>query len=219
MLCPYCQTELPEASRFCGHCGRPLENAGLYNAPPQTPPQDPAYLQAVNVPYNDKYYYNKYFMPAQRKRWRPWMTVLICCVVAAALSVAGWASLFHALSGAGSPLLQRIEEQIDRYPAANKTPQTLLRTWIQTGYDYYTGEEYLLELTITEENISMTYRTAAGTEDYGTYRYYLTDDGRIYLPELRESYEYSLNENENMLTISPGIFTEWEEENWFNFEY
>ena len=179
--------------------------------PPVVPTQEPVYMPASDP-------YTKYFRPQKRRGWRPWMTVTLCCVLVLALSVAFWASLLHVLSRSGGSMIERIEEQIQRYPSY-AVPESLLRTWIQTGYEYYTGAEYMLELTFTEDSVSMISRTLDGEEDYGTYRYYLTDDDEIYLPELGESYEFYFNDNENMLTISPGIFTEWEEETWFNFEY
>ena len=55
-FCPNCQTELPDAARFCFHCGRPWEEA------PSPPPEQTAWLD------NPIQYFIDFFMHILRER-------------------------------------------------------------------------------------------------------------------------------------------------------
>ena len=204
MICPYCSNPIADNARFCGVCGRPLPAAEVQE------PQAAAQAESV------------YVLQPKPRKWKPWMTVVTVILATLAGAAALWTLFISCVSGVtkqliGTPMFDPAEVWTDQILPENtyQNQAKLMRSWSMTTSDS-TGEA-ILWLTFDEDEVSLQLQSASGTEDCGAFGYAMVGENTFYIADFDQTFAFEINTGGNMLTISPGLVSNAQEEYWFNF--
>lgn len=148
-------------------------------------------------------------------------TVVLGSVLGAALIwgliISGISSLTHQIIGySGFDAADTwVDELIPEAGGAYASQDQLMRTWSMSPSGYY--GETIIWLTFEEDEIYLELQSASGTEEYGSFDYVMVSEDAFYVPDAGQTFSFEINQGNNMLTISPGLFSGASEEYWFNF--
>lgn len=231
MFCSQCGRQLPDTAKFCSFCGAKLDlepsaaaqtlEVPVYDDAQDTTPESacPVEQSAQEEPsvsaapspdaeWTEAEQLQPYVLeemgaaavqeerPAvsRRKRW----LLAVGGIVAVAAIVVGCLMIFC------NPAA-RLERQLER-------------DWCQSTVNAY-GFSSLLLLEFDDGVMTVTQKSDYfETRQLGEYRYRVLDGTSFRLEGINVTYTVEFNDNQNAMTISPGMLQGGSEETWFNFE-